>query len=78
MERYEKIECRHCNKKSYFAFIILLHCMREHHKKITKKDIKFAIKYGIIGTTAKNILFIIKFIILLICLPFHLIYENLC
>ena len=78
MERYEKIECRYCDKKSYFGLVILLHCIRKHHKKITKRDIKFVLKFGIIGTTAKNILFIIKFIILLICLPFHLIYENLC
>ena len=76
MERYEKIKCKHCDKESYSAFLVLLHCKYVHKKKITKQVIKFAFKYGIIGTTIANIIFIIRFIIKLICYPFHWIYEN--
>lgn len=81
MERYEKIECKHCGHKSYFGLALMWHCWKVHHEKFTKRDIKFFIKYGIIGTTFLNILSIILFtircIILLICFPFHYIFELL-
>ncbi len=77
MKRYEKLECLHCGHKTYFGLALMWHCWKVHHKKFTKRDIKFFIKYGIIGTTFANILLIIRFIILLICFPFHEIYEKL-
>ena len=77
MERYEKLECKHCGYKTYFGLVLMWHCWKVHHKKFTKRDIKFFIKYGIIGTTFLNILFIIRCIILLICFPCHYIFELL-
>ncbi len=77
MEKYEKIECKHCEKESYFGLVLLWHCWKVHNKKFTKRDIKLIIKHGIIGTTVRNIFFIIRCIILLICLPFHIIFEKL-
>ena len=77
MERYEKIECKHCDKESYFGLVLMWHCWKVHHKKFTKRDIKLILKNGIVGTTILNILFIIRCIILLICFPFHFIFEKL-
>ena len=77
MERYEKLKCKHCDMESYFGLVVLWHCWKVHNKKFTKKDLKFILKYGIVGTTFTNIFFIIKVIILLICFPFHEIYESL-
>lgn len=77
MKKYEQLECLHCGYKTYFGLILMWHCWKVHHKKFTKRDIKFLIKYGIIGTTFLNILFIIRCIILLICFPCHYIFELL-
>lgn len=73
---FDKIECKHCDKKSYFSFVILLHLYFSHKLKPTKRDIKFAIKFGVFGTIIYNIFMIIKLIIKIICYPFYLIYTE--
>lgn len=77
MKRYEKIECKNCNFKTRVGIIILLHIWIKHKIKPTKKDLKFAFKNGIIGTTICNIILIICFIIKLITFPFWWIHENI-
>lgn len=76
MIRYDKFECKFCDKKSFFVISMILHLFIKHKKKITKNDIKFFLRYNIITCTVLNILCIIGIIIKLICFPFWWIYEN--
>ena len=77
MEKYDKIRCKHCGKENYFGLALLVHFIFKHRIKPTFKDVRFCIRYGVVGVTFCNILLIIRFIILLICTPFVWLYEKL-
>lgn len=74
------IQCKHCKFKTHSAFAILFH-IRNHDRKPTANDIKFALKYCLVSRIIKAIfaclLFIPLLLIKIICYPFWFVFENL-
>lgn len=80
-DRFNFIYCKHCDFKSIFAVRVWWHLWKKHNTRLTKKDLKFLIKYSCL---IKLFEFIITFCLFVICLvfkilflPFHCLYEIL-
>lgn len=78
---FNKYECKKCGFKTYSFFKIARHFKKEHNRKLTKNDWKFALKWHIISQIIR-ILFKIPLIILLLLLyiltyPFAWINEQI-
>lgn len=76
-----KFNCKLCKKKSMFAVEMVRHLHREHGQKLTKKDVKFLLRYNFLTRILFSLVAIIWFIPLLvlkfILLPLHYLYEIL-
>ena len=66
--------CNECNYESSFAIAILLHLIFRHHCWPTKQDIKFILRNGM---ELRAPLIALRFTVMLICYPFHWIYQNI-
>ena len=64
---FYKYECKNCKFETYSFFKMARHIKKEHNKKLTKKDWKFALKWHIISQTIRT-LFKIPLIVLLVLL----------
>lgn len=69
-----KMVCKHCHYETPFTIVILLHLIFRHHCWPTKKDVKFTLRNGI---ELRGPLIALRFTIMLICYPFHWVYENI-
>ena len=66
--------CNECHYESPFTIVILLHLIFVHHAWPTKKDVKFSLRNGM---EFRAPLIALRFVIMLICYPFHWVYENI-
>lgn len=65
----DKIFCRTCNYKTFFAIGMIHHLKKEHNTKPTKNDLRFLLKYNFITRLFKFLvacvlippIFILKF-----------------
>ena len=81
MQLYEKFSCKRCNFSTYSVIKIVRHLSKEYNIKLTKRDIKFILRYNVITRTIL-FLFILPIVAIIIILrlllyPFHLLYELL-
>lgn len=74
-----KIGCKRCNYKSLFAIALIHHLKKAHNIKLTKKDLRFLLKYNFITRLVKMLVACVLipplFIIKLICYLFVILYE---
>ena len=77
----EKLCCRTCNYKSLFAVSLIYHLKKAHNIKLTKKDLRFLLKYNFVTRLIKMlsacVLIPPLFIIKLICYLFIILDEIL-
>ena len=69
-----KMVCKDCHYETPFAIVILLQLIFRHNCWPTKKDVKFALRNGM---ELRGPLIALRFTIMLICYPFHWVYENI-
>ena len=77
----EKLCCRTCNYKSLFAISLIYHLKKAHNIKLTKKDLRFLLKYNFITRLIKMlvacVLILPLLIMKLICYLFIILDEIL-
>ena len=77
----EKLCCRTCNYKSLFAVSLIYHLKKAHNIKLTKKDLRFLLKYNFVTRLIKMLIACVLipplFIIKLICYLFIILDEIL-
>lgn len=77
----EKLCCRTCNYKSLFAVSLIYHLKKAHNIKLTKKNLRFLLKYNFITRFIKMLVACVLipplFIIKLICYLFIILDEIL-
>lgn len=77
----EKLCCRTCNYKSLFAVSLIYHLKKAHNIKLTKKDLRFLLKYNFVTRFIKMLVACVLipplFIIKLICYLFIILDEIL-
>ena len=75
----DRLFCRTCNHKSLFAIGLVHHLKKAHNIKLTKKDLRFLLKYNFITRLAKMLVACVLipplFIIKLICYLFIILDE---
>jgi hypothetical protein len=80
-DTFAKFFCKSCKKKSMFAVEMVRHLHREHGQKLTKKDVKFLLRYNLLTRMLLSLVAIVLFIPLLVLklvlLPLHYLYELL-
>ena len=79
--RFNFLCCIHCDFESIFAVRIWWHLRKKHNKRLTKKDLKYLIKYNCLIELFKSIiifcLFVICLVFKILFLPFHYLYKIL-
>ena len=77
----ERLICRTCGYKSLFAISLIYHLKKAHNIKLTKKDLRFLLKYNFITRFIKMLVACVLipplFIIKLICYLFIILDEIL-
>ena len=75
----DRLFCRTCNYKSLFAIALVHHLKKAHNIKLTKKDLRFLLKYNFMTRFIKMLVACILipplFVIKLICYLFVILYE---
>lgn len=75
----DRIECRHCDFKTHNGLKMLYHIKHKHQHTPTKRDWKFALKYGIVARTIRCLLACVLipplFIIKCVCYIFIILDE---
>ena len=67
----DKIFCRSCDYKTFFAIGIIWHLKKCHSTKPTKRDLKFLLKYNFISR-------LVKFLVACILIPPIFILKLIC
>lgn len=73
------ITCKHCNKKFFLGIGFARHLLVVHNINITANDRKCLRKKRIkfIFLPIISLLWLLKWIVIIICFPFHWIYDTL-
>ena len=78
---FRPIYCKICNSKGCTAIGMVRHLRKKHGIKITRRDLKFFVKYNLITRLIIGVLcavFSIPLLVLkLVLLPLHCLYELL-
>lgn len=78
---FYKFTCKVCEDKykTYSVIKLMRHLKKEHNRTLTKRDLRFAVKYHIVTQIITKIfLYPIALIVILLQLvlyPFHWLYE---
>ena len=76
----EKIQCKNCDYKTLFAFGMVRHLKHKHNVKITKRDLRFLLKYNFISRVLKVLvgaILIVPLIILKLICAFFIWLDDL-
>lgn len=78
---FYRYTCKNCSLESYSIIKMARHIKKEHNKKLTKKDWKFAIKHHIITQILKVVfrfpIVLLAFLLCLLTYPFWWLNEQL-
>ena len=67
----DTIFCRTCKYKSPFAISLIYHLKKAHNTKLTKKDLRFLLKYNFITR-------LVKFLVACVLIPPLFVLKLVC